>query len=32
MITERPYREPMSHAEALDELLRGAARSSTRTW
>ena len=24
MITDRPYREPMSHAEALDELTRGA--------
>ena len=24
MITDRPYREPMSHAEALDELMRGA--------
>ena len=23
MITERPYREPMSHEEALDELRRG---------
>ena len=32
MITARPYREPMSHEEALTSFGAPPARSSTRTW
>ena len=32
MTTARPYRGPMTPEEAIDQLVRGRARSSSRTW